>query len=203
MYEVKVDTASDFGTQILASVENDQIPEKLLGSYEVIAPSPMESFQSTDYLSGEQLSNLWGITKIGADQYQAELHGLSKVKVGVIDSGIDATHTDLKDNADSADGYNFLSNDTNTADDNGHGTHVSGVIAAEVNGSGVFGVNSNAEIVPIKVLDNNAVGSSYDVLQAINYAVSKGVKVINLSLGGYGDPATDPICQAITDAKNV
>ena len=56
--------------------------------------------------------------------------------------------------------------------------------------------------MPLKVLDANGVGSSYDVIQAIDLAVSKGIRVLNLSFGGYADPATDPICQAITDAKN-
>lgn len=65
----------------------------------------------------------------------------------------------------------------------------------------MFGVNSNAEIIPLKVLDDHGVGSTYDLAKAIRYASDKGIRVLNVSLGGTGDPATDPVCQAITNAK--
>lgn len=63
-------------------------------------------------------------------------------------------------------------------------------------------MNSNVDILPYKILDANGVGSSYNLIGAIQAATQAGAKVINISLGTSGDPATDPICQAITEAKN-
>ena len=204
---------------MLSGIDQDSIPTTLANTYQVIQPRDVEiadttstpqpnsapqisQSQPTNYLTGENLSVLWGITSIGADQYQYLLGSEPKIKVGVLDTGIDADHSDLTGNVDETDGYDFVNGDTNTADDNGHGTHVSGIIAAKVNGHGVFGVNSNAELVPFKVLNADGMGSSYDVIEAIETAAQEGVKVLNVSLGGVGDPSTDPICQAITDAKN-
>lgn len=102
---------------------------------------------------------------------------------------------------DIADGYDFVENDADPQDANGHGTFVSGIIAGAVNGSGIYGVDSHAKVVALKVLDADGVGTSYDLADAVAYAVSKGVKIVNVSLGGYGNPATDPLCQAVSAAK--
>ena len=64
MYEIRTDASSDLGTILLSGIDTDQIPEKLLGTYDVIQPRSIESFQSADYLTGELLPSLWGISKI-------------------------------------------------------------------------------------------------------------------------------------------
>jgi len=70
-------------------------------------------------------------------------------------------------------------------DDNGHGTHVSGIIAARGdNGAGIAGVLWNAQIMPLKILDANGCGSTGDEIQAIDYAIQKGARIINASFGG-------------------
>lgn len=94
-----------------------------------------------------------------------------------------------------------MENDSDPQDANGHGTFVAGIVAGAVNGSGIYGVDSNAKIVPLRVLDADGMGTTYALADAISYAASKGVKVLNVSLGGYGDPATDPVCQAVSAAK--
>lgn len=71
-----------------------------------------------------------------------------------------------------------------------------------MNGKGAFGSNSNASIVPMKVLSAQGYGSSYAVIDAINYAANNGIKVINMSLGGSGDPTNDSICRSISYAKS-
>ena len=108
-----------------------------------------------------------------------------KVVVGVIDSGIDMNHEDLKSRIEPG-GYDFYFNSSVMTDLNGHGTNVSGVIAAQNgNGRGVTGIGGayDVSILPLKVTHD---GSAYlsDLLKAIDYAVTKKVDVINISLGG-------------------
>ncbi len=106
--------------------------------------------------------------------------------VAVVDTGIDLDHPDLKDNI--VDGWDFVDNDPKANDENGHGTHVAGTIAAVGdNGIGVIGMASKAKIMPLKVLDGEGVGTSTAVAEAVSYAVEHGADVINLSLGGSSD----------------
>lgn len=108
------------------------------------------------------------------------------VTVGVVDTGSTANHPDLQGQVLS--GHSFLNNGTesNTAiDDNGHGTHVSGIIAAVNNNlTGVTGAAPDANILPVKVLDSTGNGFNSDVASGITWAVDNGARVVNLSLGG-------------------
>jgi len=84
-------------------------------------------------------------------------------------------------------GYDFVNNDGDPFDDNGHGTHVSGTIAAEGNnGIGITGVNWDAQIMGIKFLDAGGFGSYFDAIQAVEYSTMMGVSVTNNSWRGYG-----------------
>ena len=71
-----------------------------------------------------------------------------------------------------------------------------------MNGAGVFGSDPSADIVSLKVLDQNGVGTTYDVLEAVAYAKTNHIPVINMSFGGTGNPVGNAVCDAITDAKN-
>ncbi len=116
------------------------------------------------------------------------------VSVCVIDTGVDYTHPDLgnctKEEFLSGNcekvvaGYDFVNNDTDPMDDNGHGTHVAGIIAA--NGT-IKGVAPDAKIVAVKALDNNGVGNASDVIDAIwwcvNHSKEYNISVISMSLG--------------------
>ena len=100
---------------------------------------------------------------------------------------MDGAHADLSGKITTGGnaGYNFVSGNTNTSDDNSHGTFVAGIIGANTNNaSGMAGVCWSCKIMPVKVLDNTGSGSSFNVSQGIDWAVSHGAKVINLSLGG-------------------
>lgn len=200
-YEVSVPKDSDLAMEYLSQAADGKFPEKLPGGYAVVFPKPIEALSSTGFLAGERTDELWGQAYVRADAVQESLAVLPETKIGVIDSGVDASHPDLVGRVDSADGYDFVENDSDPRDGNGHGTFVSGIIAGAVNGSGIYGVDSNAKIVPLRVLDADGVGTTYDLADAIDYAVSKGIRVVNVSLGGYGDPATDPVCQAVSAAK--
>lgn len=107
------------------------------------------------------------------------------VIVAVIDTGVSRVE-DL-DPMHFVKGYNFVSNNTNADDDNGHGTHCAGTIAQWTNnGVGVTGVANRALIMPLKVLGANGSGTSAAIAQAIDYATDNGAEVISMSLGGGG-----------------
>ena len=133
-----------------------------------------------------ELDNAWGVKRIGAGIVHDLGNQGAGIKVAVIDTGIDYNHPDL--NANYAGGYDFVNGDSDPMDDNMHGTHVSGTIAAEDDGVGVVGVAPKARLYALKVL--NAVGSGYysDVIAALQWCVDNGIQVTNNSYGSSGDP---------------
>lgn len=105
------------------------------------------------------------------------------VVVAVLDTGV-AKVPDLEQST-FVDGWNFIANNSNAADDHGHGTHVAGTIAQSTNnGVGVAGVAFKAKIMPVKVLSGSGSGSLSGIADGIRYAADHGAKVINMSLGG-------------------
>lgn len=122
----------------------------------------------------------WGIARISAGDAWSASTG-SGVKVAVIDTGIDRDHPDL--DANLAGCVNFIYSWQTCEDDNGHGTHVSGIIAAENNDFGVVGVAPNAKIYSLKVLDRRGSGYLSDIIEALDWAVANNMQIVNMSLG--------------------
>ena len=145
----------------------------------------------------------WDITYTQADKAWPLINQKREVKVAVLDTGIDYTHPDLKNRVLVDKGYNFINNNNDVLDDNGHGTHVSGIIAAEANNKvGIAGITGNLDvkIIPIKVLDENGEGDAEGIARGIVYAVDRGADIINLSFGTkYKNKL---ISEAINYAKN-
>lgn len=107
-----------------------------------------------------------------------------RIVVAVIDSGVCFDHPDLQGQFLN-NGYDFIDDDVNPADQMGHGCAISGILAGKThNGIGIAGIAPNVDILPIRVLDENGVGTYADVASAIYYAVDQGASIINLSLGG-------------------
>ena len=106
----------------------------------------------------------------------------SEITIAIIDTGVDLNHPDLQTNL--VPGATFVDGTIVPEDDHGHGTHVAGIAAASMNDFGVIGVAPNANIMPIKVLDQNGSGLIVDVAAAIQWAADNGADIINLSLGG-------------------
>jgi serine protease len=103
--------------------------------------------------------------------------------VAVIDTGLGRGGIDTPAHISSL-GYDWVGDDTDPADENGHGTHVAGTIAqATNNGAGVAGIAYDATILPLRVLNSSGSGSTSDVISAILYAAEHGADVINMSLG--------------------
>jgi len=128
----------------------------------------------------------WGLEEIMAEEGWSLASSAKKtVVVAVIDSGIDVNHPDLKNRIASG-GYNFILNNSNVYDINGHGTEVSGVIAAETNNkAGIAGVAGNLEIkiLPLQTAYYNGYSDLVNIIKAIDYAIKENVDVINLSMG--------------------
>lgn len=109
--------------------------------------------------------------------------------IAIIDTGIMSLQTDLNGYVQT--GYNFVSDNTDTNDDNGHGTHVAGIVSASTNNStGVASIGFKGSLLPVKVLDNTGAGTYGDVASGIIFATDKGAKIINLSLGGSSSSRT-------------
>ena len=133
-------------------------------------------------------SQQWDLAKMQLAQAWDLATG-SGVVVAVVDTGADAGHPDLA--GQWVAGYNFVGNNSNTTDDNGHGTHVAGTVAARTNnGLGVAGIAYNAKVMPVKVLDSTGSGSYTAIINGITYAADHGARVINMSLGGYYSSAS-------------
>jgi subtilisin family serine protease len=156
------------------------------------------------YALDAELDNSWGVKRIGAGLVHDSTNKGAGVKVAIIDTGIDYTHTDLTNNFDAnVKGYDFVNSDSDPMDDNGHGTHVAGIIAAEDNSEGVVGVAPEAELYALKVLDEKGSGYVSDVVAAIMWATDPNndgntddrMDVINMSLGGpYNSWLLDAAC---------
>lgn len=112
------------------------------------------------------------------------------VIVGVLDTGINTAHTEFRNNSRVLTGYNAVDGSSDVSDASGHGTHVSGIIAAPGNGSGMYGVAPAASLLMVKVF-NGGTASSSIIDRGIDHASARGARVINLSLG-----ATSPTGEA-------
>jgi subtilisin family serine protease len=161
--------------------------------------------------------SLWGLSNNGSQggllnadiniEPAWALGTATSIVTAVIDTGVDYTHPDLASNiwtntdevagngidddgngfVDDVRGWDFVNNDSDPMDDNGHGTHVAGTIGAVGNnGIGVTGVAWTASIMPLKFLDQSGSGSLSDAIKAIQYARVNGAKIINASWGGGG-----------------
>lgn len=127
----------------------------------------------------------WGISRIGSRLVNAVGNTGKGIKIGILDTGIDYNHEDLKGNYRG--GYNFVGNNNNPIDDNGHGSHVTGIIAAEDNDIGIVGVAPQAHIYSVKILAFDSTGSASDIVSGLEWSVDNGMQVINMSLGSEED----------------
>lgn len=160
-------------------------------SHEPLRPGPRPAAPAAD---PEQP---WGIRRVNASAAWARTQG-EGVKVAVIDTGIDSTHPDLRGAV--AGGWNAVDPEhrDNFKDDQGHGTHVAGTIAAIKNGEGVVGVAPKAKLYAVKVLDADGNGSYSDVIAGIDWCAKNRIQVANMSLGA--DEASEPLRKAVARA---
>jgi len=131
-------------------------------------------------------SHQWNLPLIHADKAWQATTGDPAVVIAVVDTGVDLNHPDLKGKL--VEGYNVLTGSNNPQDDNGHGTHCAGIIAARTNNTeGIAGVDWGSKIMPIKAMAADGTGSVVDIADGVIWAVDHGASIINLSLGDYND----------------
>lgn len=111
--------------------------------------------------------------------------GQSDVLVAVLDSGVDPAHPELGDALTA--GWDFIADDDDPFDEEGHGTAMAGIIAAAINNEqGIAGIAPGIKLMPVRVLDGAGKGSYAEVMGGLIYAADRGARVINMSFGGYG-----------------
>ena len=123
----------------------------------------------------------WGIDKIDAELVWPLGNTADLIKVAIIDTGIDVKHPDLINNLKG--GVSAVQYTTSYNDDNGHGTHVAGIVAATDNTIGVIGVGSQIDLYAVKVLDRRGSGYLSDVIEGLDWAIANNMQVVNMSLG--------------------
>jgi len=137
----------------------------------------------------------YGINTInGTKSWESGLTGRG-IKVAIIDSGI-SPHSDINISG----GKSFVEYTTSYNDDNGHGTHVAGIVSAENNSIGVVGIAPDSDIYALKALDSEGVGYNSDIIKAIDWSIENHMDIINMSLGGSDESYA--FQQAIDKAYN-
>ncbi|NBX77480.1 MAG: subtilase [Proteobacteria bacterium] len=175
------------------------------------------------YNQGQSISN-WGTglsgVDIHADGAWKSTTGSKKVRVAILDSGINRSHEDLQKNiatnpneieanqkdddgngwTDDEWGWNFVHQNNYPMDDNGHGSFCAGIIGADwENGKGSKGINQFVSLLSVKILDSLGLGSTATAIEGIDYAVRNGAQIINMSWGGVRfDPALYEVIRKAT-----
>jgi subtilisin family serine protease len=141
----------------------------------------------------------WNLRQVHAPEAWDLTTGDRRVIIAIVDTGIALDHPDLIDKL--VPGINLVTPGAPPSDDNGHGTHMAGIAAAATNNAlGVAGLNWEARLMPVKVLDQNGGGDVNRVAQGITWAVDQGARVINLSFDG---PEPAPVlADAVQYARN-
>lgn len=172
--------AAEVPEEEIARLKNDPSVAYVVDDIKV---QPIQAIQ-TQISSTSEYIDSWGVQRIGAEAAANRGFKGAGVKVGIVDSGIDYNHPDLKDNYKG--GYNFVENNSDPYDNelNSHGTHVAGIIAARDNGTGIVGVAPAASLYAIKVFGaNNSGGDLSTIIAGIEWSIDNGMNVVNLSIG--------------------
>ena len=208
----KKDLEGDSGIQkltLVASKDPKTVALQLLLNPQVEFAEPNFLIAKDEVLPNDaHFNEQWTLRNTGqnAGQFGSDINasgawntttGSRSTVIAVIDSGIDFTHPDLTNNqwsnpAPGANGdrhgWDYVANGAETKDEQGHGTAVAGIIAAEGNNSlGITGVMWRASLMSLRVLDNTGTGDVANAVEAIDYAVAHGAQVINLSWGTTGE----------------
>jgi hypothetical protein len=175
----KLSAPGSAGVDVLAAAEALQAT----GAVSYASPNhiyhAMRTPSDEQYVAGQQ----WGVSQIKAEQAWDITTGSSDIVIAILDTGTATDHPDLEGKI--VGGHDFINNDDNPYDDNGHGTYTAGIAAAESdNGRGVTGISWGARIMPVKVLSAEGNGSEEIIGRGIRWAVDNGARIVSASLGG-------------------
>ncbi len=213
---VRIANDSDLPRAIAALRQSDSVevaePNWVVHALESGVPTDPEFQKLWGLKNTGQADSAGQVGTVGADinvlpVWQQGHTGSRNILVAVIDTGIDWTHPDLKDNLwtnpgevegngkdddgngfiDDIHGWNFFANTAASNDDHDHGSHCAGTIGASANnGQGVAGVNWNVSLLPVKFLSGSGSGSTEGAINSVNYARQMKVNVMSNSWGGGG-----------------
>jgi subtilisin len=158
-------------------VEQDRVIALDKGCFQLVSPNTVQ----------------WNVRQTGVGD------GTGK-RVWIIDTGVDTGHPDL--NVDTILSKCFVGNETSVEDNNGHGTHVAGIIGALNNSFGVVGVAAGTRIIALKALDNDGQGTTSQLIRALNYVGENAApgEVVNMSLGSDTiSPSLDNAVRSLAD----
>jgi len=169
---------------------------------------PVHSDTATDPRRNEQ----WALDRVNFEGAWLTTNGTGET-VAVVDTGVQQSHVDLSGQVQNGQYFlhdpngNALEGPGGTTDDNSHGTHVAGIIAAVADNApvplGIAGAAPGVKILPVKVLDSNGNGFASDVANGITWAANHNANVINLSLGGGPSSAEQTAIQYARNTKGV
>lgn len=194
--------------------ETKQAVDELKGLDEVEFAEPnykvymmSDTHIADSYSDNPMLNQQWGLDNFGVKElWNKPIINKERPIIAILDTGVDLTHPDLKDNIwtniaeaygtkdndndgngfnNDVHGWDFVNNSPNVRDNNMHGTHVAGIAAAANNGIGIIGANPQALIMPITVLQSDGSGDMATIIKGINYATENGAAVLNMSWGLY------------------
>jgi subtilisin family serine protease len=201
----------------LAAYRNDADVEYVQPNYiyrAAAAPNDAEygqlwAFRNTGQTVGTYIPNFGTLgDDMNIEPAWDHITDCSSVVVAVLDSGVNYNHQDLAANMWNGGsgfpnhGYDFIGDDDDPMDESGHGTHVAGIVGAMGNnGTGTTGVCQKASIMAVRVLDATGSGTTATATQGIDFAVTNGARVINMSFIGGGSPDT-LFSNAIANAQN-
>lgn len=226
----KLETRKSFKRQMIEVIavdkgsDRDKVIKELKNNPDVLYAQPNYKLFTSTVPTDPRFNEQWGLSNSGQEvegktgRSGVDINainawnitqGTGTTVVGVLDTGIDINHEDLKDNIytnsgeipgngidddgngyiDDVNGWDF-SNDDKTVYDSSetdrHGTYTAGIIAAESNDKGITGVAPGIKILPLKFINGES-GYTCDAIEAIEYAMKMGVKIINCSFGGTDD----------------
>ncbi|AHF08087.1 S8 family serine peptidase [Desulfitobacterium metallireducens] len=167
----------------------EEVMTKLKAIPDVLSVSPSQQMKISSSVASTAVtdpyySQQWGLTQAQVPKAWDLGATGDGIIVAIIDTGVDVGHPDLQGNL--VPGYNAITGQTGltaTQDNNGHGTHVAGIVGAERDGSGIIGVAYQSKIMPIKAMDRHGEGSDDVIADGIVWAANHGAKIINLSIG--------------------
>ncbi len=167
-----------------ASMSEQQAQALRQAGYDVFPSAKMHLVEAlTSEAVNQQVDNTpWGVAKVNAEDAWVKTTGRN-AKVCVVDGGMDIDHYDLASNFVIGNSLD-RQNDTVDDDENSHGTHVAGTIAAMKNDTGVVGVAPDAQLYIADVFDSNGSAYTSDILEGVEWCVEQGAQVINMSYGG-------------------
>jgi thermitase len=191
-YLIEIPAQTTVGEIVGALNKNPDVeyaePNRLLA----IHATPNDTFFQYQYALYNKGQQIWVVpgspqgrasADIKAPSAWEETKGTETVIIAIVDTGVDLLHPDLKNKIKNS-GRDFINNDFDATDDNGHGTVVAGIAAADTNNNeGIAGVAWNCKILPVKVAGTDGLGPEDKVADGIRWAVDNGAGVINLSMG--------------------